>query len=115
MDKGHCYERASLFMMKLPEAERERYVLCHGILINPAAGNKFGHAWVEDTREMETLEFAPRRRVPIRRRVSTFERLYRPLLVLRYSVADTFRLGSEARHHGPWDERFFADDVAHAV
>lgn len=100
---GDCYEWAASFMVKLPEAARDGFRLCHGVVTGnapPVVGVRFGHAWVEvgDT----VFDFANGKQTVTRR-----ERYYDhgsidPNEVVRYGWLDTATLMLRHGHYGPW-------------
>lgn len=112
---GDCYELAFNLAVKMGKGDEEVY-LAHGIptLRDPetleSKGVRYGHAWVE----FGEFVFDP----VVQMLVPKFEYYCEGQIdeaeVVRYHSEEARSIVLDQKTWGPWDERFFADDIVYA-
>lgn len=112
-----CYKDAFGFVISYGAEDEKNIILAHGIptLRDPktheSTGVRYGHAWVEVGGAV-VLDVVAKTHVPLD--LYYEEGNINPDEVVRYTRSEARAQVIEHETYGPWDERFFADDIKYA-
>ena len=105
--KGQCFEKAVKAIIDFAGLESE-WCLVHGVVTGtagPHKGQQFSHAWIENDHIVWDVESE---------QVAWKEHYYKFGKIkdtVKYTKLEAITAMLESEHYGPWDSRFYRDDL----